>query len=265
MMQWEHYPLAAQGFGDLLEIIIVVIVVVVAPLAQWLIKFFTPKSPESEGHAPADGAARPARPQHRQRPVAQPMPPQRMPARPVARPLPSGQGGPAMEPVRPLAVPAQPVARPTDKNDDEVSHLPEVLLEMLGVPADEMRRRVMQERQAQQQRRQQRKQAERETKTADARPRMAAPPPARRSVVATRPPERKSTIHTDLPSEQRTARTVAKKRSDDAAGGSGTAAPAVRGLSRLVRGDRSELRRAILLSEVLSPPISLRPPRDFPT
>jgi len=261
MMQLEHYPLAAQGFGDLLEIIIVVIVLVIAPLAQWLIKFFTPKSPESRNDAPAEGAARPARPPHRGRPVAQPMPPQRMPARPVARPLPSGQGGPAIEPVRPRATPPQPVARPTDQNDDEASHLPEVLLEMLGVPAEEMRRRVMQERQAQQQRRQQRKQSARESKTADARPRMAAPLPARRTVVAPRPPERKSTVHTDSPSEQRkatTVRTIVGKQPEDAA-------PAGRGLSRLVRGDRNELRRAILLSEVLSPPISLRPPRDFPT
>lgn len=250
MMQLEHYPLAAQGLGDLIEIIIVVIVLVIAPLAQWLIKFFTPKSPESTNDAPAEGAARPTRP-----------PPQRTPARPVARPLPSGQGGPAIEPVRPLATPPQPVARPTDQKDDEASHLPEVLLEMLGVPAEEMRRRVMQERQAQQQRRQQRKQSARESKTADARPRMAAPLPARRTVVAPRPPERKSTVHTDSPSEQRkatTVRTIVGKQPEDAA-------PAGRGLSRLVRGDRSELRRAILLSEVLSPPISLRPPRDFPT
>lgn len=273
MTLFGQYPLAAGwDIGELLNIIIVVIVVVIAPLTQWLIKFFTPIPKDGPGEGSTRREARPA-PQHRARPTAQAMPVERMPvpparpARPIAQPLPSGRHGPAMEQVRPLNAPdPRPVARRADVDDDEASKLPEVLLEMLGVPAEEVRRRIMQERQAHQQRKQQRKQAAREAKTADARPKLSAPPPPRRVDKAPREPERHVSIHTDLPSEQRGESALPSKskgRRDEAAASGGTSASAARGLARLARADKSELRRAILLNEVLGPPISLRPPTSF--
>lgn len=272
MTLFGQYPLAAGwDIGELLNIIIVVIVVVIAPLAQWLIKFFTPVPKDERGERSTRREARPAR-QHRDRPTAQAMPVERMPvpparpARPIAQPLPSGRHGPAMEQVRPLSAPdPQPVARRADVDDDEASKLPEVLLEMLGVPAEEVRRRIMQERQAHQQRKEQRKQAAREAKTAVPRPKLSAPPPPRRVEKAPREPERHVSIHTDLPSEHRGESALPSKskgRYEPAASG-GTSASAARGLARLVRADKSELRRAILLNEVLGPPVSLRPPNSF--
>lgn len=273
MLLMPGYVLAARWqLGDLLEIIIVVIVVVVAPLAQWLIKYFTPKPEER----PQSDVPR-ARPQHRQRPTAQAMPMERMPAPPMppirlprttASPLAPGSSGPAMERVRPLgeeAAPLEPVARPVVEND-EASRLPEVLLEMLGVPAEEVRRQVAQERQAQQQRRQKRKQVDREAKTAAARPKMSPPPSARKSAVPLQESEKHVSIHGRLPSEgrQETVLPSRGKMQRTPESEVTTLTASGRGLSRLARAERSELRRAILLSDVLGPPVSLRGPRDFP-
>ena len=267
-----HLLAASWNFGDLLEIIIVVIVVIIAPLAQTLIKFFSPK-PE-QGNA---DVSRP-KPQHRQRPTAQAMPMDRVPtppapparlARPLARPLPSGSSGPALERVRPLAAetaPAEPVARRVP-DDDEASRLPEMLLEMLGVPAEELRRRVPQDRQEQQQRRQQRKQAEREAKTSAARPKLSPPPPSRRTSTTPQEPEKHVSIHSRLPSEVRSEAALSSRgkvpRAPDGAA-AGVPSSSARGLTRLAGADKSELRRAMLLSEVLGLPVSMRPPRDFP-
>lgn len=245
---------------DILNFVIFVVIVVLVPLARGLIKFFSPKPREE-----SDGLERPVPPpppRPRARPVAQPLPPERFPnvPPPMAQPLPSARREVAPEPVRPFAAelpPARPAAAPTDSSDSaEASPLPEVLLEMLGVPVEEMRRRVLQERQAQQQRRQQR--------------RKAAPPPSsprgpssesatRSSVARTKPhDERHVGIHQQLPSESRLQTTLRPVKD---------AAPPRRGavfplpdIRALAHADRGALRRIMLLQEVLGPPVSLRDP-----
>jgi len=76
------------GLGDWVEIIVVVLIFggsALGALAKWIIAKLNPETPEKLERAEEDKPERQAAPA---RPVARPMPPVAFPARPVARPMP---------------------------------------------------------------------------------------------------------------------------------------------------------------------------------
>lgn len=269
-----HFLAASPPLGDLVEIIIIIVVVIIAPLAQALIKFFSPKKPEGLGREmergePGNNPPPRARPAPQHRPLAQALPPERMPIpprppiRPTVRPLPT-PSGPALEPVRPITPGRESVPQSHEKarmDDEDHSRIPEILLEMLGVPAEQVRRQIAEQRHTKTERRQKREEVVREAKTSKARPKLSAPPPVRKAAAHIREPEAHISIHDELPSE-RTPR--ARAPHSLAAENAGTSPLPPHGLTGLIRFDKRDLRRAILLKEILGAPVSLRREHGFP-
>ena len=180
--------------------------------------------------------------------------------RPMARPMPQIQMHREARNVPPPAArPIPPVADDGSSNPD-VGHLPEVILEMLGIPRETLTRR----RDEQVARRAEAKpqpKPKRPVKPAQPMPRQQKPARAQvaaeRRVRAAAPPERTTLkprpVDPDHPANPR----VVKDVPEDAVALAGLAAAEARSIFR-----SHSLRQAVIWSEVLAPPVSMRELRD---
>jgi len=224
------------GFSDWIEILIILLVVggsTIASVGKWFISKLNPEAAENKRKAAMEKSGRPMRRglPPPARPVARPLPPREErhegPQRPVAPPLP---------PLREIIAEEMPPPTPVTRYDDAPAR-PRVPQRPKRAPAPApMRPRS----------------------STKAQRRVVPPPEARQERVEKR--HLKSSFEVD--EDRKFVERAAKLGKLTHAPATADSAPASGEFDDIRRPSRKDLRKAIIMNEILGPPVSLRPPEQ---